>query len=653
MHWNQRRDTLSVKGHPLRIDLLPKMVQTLCSKAETLLDQLLLGADRKAFDLIVDTALNSSDPLKWPVDPLRNTDDGFSFVHSSHNQFHPFLGFVLEHIHSDASIFDRYHLRDEQGCLVHKHGESANTMSSYNSLFWTVAMRAYFHLFHEFVDLLMVLAHTSSPGVARGTELGPLRSINSLDGPRNFYFLSGSCAIISNYLKTRSITGRDGYIAHFLPTSVSRLFIYLVGPIREVILAFARQVFPSNTRVYRDYLYVVNGKTVDSAAFTNVLRAYTTQCLQIPLTIAPFRQALKAILRAVFHHHEDTDTSNDPLDVSFGHSTATGNSRYGLVYDDLPGLTENVYADAMDLASRYHSWLGVRPSTSSSPPSGNDYSVSSNPALPSDYRRLFSRLERVLPALEAVGDQYGADHAVTKDDPLNRYLPLIQDTISTTLSHKVPWSAHLRLPPPPPVQETVLIHESRVGHLRSLFKRPNLFFRSLEQGQAIEVVCRRHPHILVVLRTGGGKSAVYQAPSFSKDNGFRVVIIPYISLMEQALCDASAKGIPHCVWSPSTPDMNIFRAKLIFAAVEHLPMECFREWLSSCLKAGYLNGIVIDEAHDILLSRDYRGSFFEFSSLGDIGCQIILLSATISPSMEPALWKVCIHLLGETRCSFI
>lgn len=496
----------------------------------------------------------------------------------------------------------------------------------------------------------MVLAHTSTPGVARGTELGPLRSVNCLDGPRNFYFLSGSCALICQYIKTRSITGRDGYVAHFLPGSVSRLLIYLVGPIREVVLAFARQVLPGNVEVYRDYLYVVNGKTVDSGAFSNVLRTYATEHLQVPLTLAPFRQALKAILRTVFHHHEDSDTSNDPIDVSFGHSTATGNSRYGLVYDDLPGLTENVYVDAMHLASRYHTWLGVRSSPGSS--LSNEHSGSS-PSFPplSEYGSLFNRLERVLPLLEAFGDQYSNDHVTTNDEAINRYLPLIQDTISTTLSHKVPWSAHLRIQPPPRVQETVIIHESRVGYLRSLFRRPNLFFRSLQQGQAIEIVSRRHPHILVVLRTGGGKSAVYQAPSFAKDGGFRVVIIPYVALMDQALSDASAKGIPHCVWSPSTPDVDIFQSKLIFAAVEHIPMERFREWLSSCFKAGYLNGIVIDEAHDIILSRDYRNSFYEFDCLGDIGCQITLLSATISPSMEPALWKVRIHLLYETSGS--
>ena len=173
----------------------------------------------------------------------------------------------------------------------------------------------------------------------------------------------------------------------------------------------------------------------------------------------------------------------------------------------------------------------------------------------------------------------------------------------------------------------------------------------MEQGQAIELVCRRHPHILVILRTGGGKSAVYQAPSFAKESGFHVVIIPYIALMDQALSDASVKGIPHCALSPSTLDVDIFQAKLIFVAIEYIPMERFHEWLSICFRARYLNGIVIDEAHEILLSQDYRNSFYELDYLGDIGCQIILLSATISPSIEPALWKVRIHLFYKTSDS--
>lgn len=122
MHWNQQRDILSVKGFPLKIGLIPEMVQSLCSKAESILEKLLLGTTNDAFDWAIDAALDSNDPGKWPVDPLRNTDEGFSFVHSSDNAFFPFLGMVLEHIHNDPSLFDVYHFVDNQGRLLHKPG---------------------------------------------------------------------------------------------------------------------------------------------------------------------------------------------------------------------------------------------------------------------------------------------------------------------------------------------------------------------------------------------------------------------------------------------------------------------------------------------------------------------------------------------------
>ena len=634
MHWNQQRDTLSVKGFPLKISLVPEMAQSLCEKAESLLERLLLGVAKDAFNHVIDVALNPSNPSTWPVDPLRNTDHGFSFVHSPDNPFFPYLRMVLEHIHSDPSVFDTYHFIDNQGRLVHKPG-TFPAHHKYLAYPLLGSIRAYLNLHHEFIDVLMVLAHVATPGVARGSELGPLRSTNSIDGPRNFFFLAGSCAIICQYNKTRSITGKDDFVAHFLPKAVSRLFIYLIGPIREVVAALSRIVSPDSHLVYQTYLYVVNGKTVDSAAFSNVLRAYTLEYLRVPLTLAPFRQAVKALLRNVLHYHEELESDDDAIDACFGHSSFVGNSRYGLVYDDLPGLTENVYVGALRLASVYHSWLGM----ASSPPPPNPQSVVKSLPL----ERLVSRIENALPSLEAFRDQHLTDLTAVENRIIEKCLPMVQDTILATLSRQVPWSSYLRLPPPLSFpQEEILIHQSRIGYLRTLFKRQDVYFKSLQQGEAIEVVSRRHPHALVVLPTGGGKSAVYQAPCFSGEKGFRVILVPYISLMEQALLDASEKGIPHAVWSSSNLDIDVFTVKLVFAAVEQVSKERFREWLRVSFHTGYLNGIVIDEAHDILLSRNFRETFCQFTCLGNIGCQIVLLSATISPSLEPNLWRVCL-----------
>jgi len=369
-------------------------------------------------------------------------------------------------------------------------------------------------------------------------------------------------------------------VAHFLPTAIARLFIYLVGPIRQVVIAFARQVSSENINAYETYLYVANGKTVESSAFSNVVRLYTQEFLHVPLTFAPYRQAVKAILRSTLHYHDDLDLPDDAIDACFGHSSSTGNRQYGIVYDDLLGLTENMYMDALRLASRYHHWLGLG---SSSIPS--DF----NSTTPSESYHLLEpvlqRLHQVLPALEAARD-YSRDLVTVENNILERSLPIIQDTILTTLAHKIPWTSHLRIPSPHSSlkSEPIIVHPSRLSFLSVLFRRPNTHFKSISQGKAVEVVTRMHPHVLVVLPTGGGKSAMYQAPCFSVDVGFRVVIIPYVSLMNQALADASAKSIPHSIWSSSDCRVNPFQDKLVFAAAEHVATESFREWLQISLR---------------------------------------------------------------------
>ena len=207
----------------------------------------------------------------------------------------------------------------------------------------------------------MVLAHVTTPGVAHRSELGPLCSTNSIDGPHNFYFIAGSCAIVCQYLKTHSITGKDTFVVHFLPKAVSCLFIYLVGPICDIVVAFSWIISldTHSISIHKVYLYAVNAKTIDSSAFSNVLWTYTLKYLRVPLTLAPFWQAIKAILHNVLHYHEDLDPVDDVMDTCFGHLSSTGNTQYGLVYNNLPGLTENMYVDALRLVSRYHSWLHI------------------------------------------------------------------------------------------------------------------------------------------------------------------------------------------------------------------------------------------------------------------------------------------------------
>ncbi|KAG2739222.1 hypothetical protein P692DRAFT_20661194, partial [Suillus brevipes Sb2] len=71
--------------------------------------------------------------------------------------------------------------------------------------------------------------------------------------------------------------------------------------------------------------------------------------------------------------------------------------------------------------------------------------------------------------------------------------------------------------------------------LRSYLGDSGAEFKSIQQAMAVELVCRGLPHLLAVMPTGSGKSAIYACPGFMEREGFRVVILPYRSLMDQVV----------------------------------------------------------------------------------------------------------------------
>ncbi|KAG2335826.1 P-loop containing nucleoside triphosphate hydrolase protein, partial [Suillus weaverae] len=160
-------------------------------------------------------------------------------------------------------------------------------------------------------------------------------------------------------------------------------------------------------------------------------------------------------------------------------------------------------------------------------------------------------------------------------------------------------------------------------------------FKSIQQALAIELISRGCPHVLVVLPTGAGKTAIYGSPGYVEKAGFRLVIIPYRSLFDQVTQEARAKGLPHAIF-PSN-NIDLFRSRLVFVSLERCAQSDFRTWCIANKNANLLRGIIVDEAHDIIMSADYRHSFKKLMKLTDLNVQIALLTATLSPRSEVAL----------------
>ena len=60
---------------------------------------------------------------------------------------------------------------------------------------------------------------------------------------------------------------------------------------------------------------------------------------------------------------------------------------------------------------------------------------------------------------------------------------------------------------------------------------PNAEFRGLQE-RALQAIIQRHMRVLIMMRTGGGKSLFFMLPAMCSRDGVTIVIVPLISLRE-------------------------------------------------------------------------------------------------------------------------
>jgi superfamily II DNA helicase RecQ len=179
-----------------------------------------------------------------------------------------------------------------------------------------------------------------------------------------------------------------------------------------------------------------------------------------------------------------------------------------------------------------------------------------------------------------------------------------------------------------------------VEGLRLYLANPLATFKTIQQARAVEVLSRGNPHVLIVMPTSAGKSAIYMSPGYVENAGFRLVVLPYRSLLDQVVQDAKSKGLPYSTF-PS-PDIDLFHSHLIFVSLEHCADIEFRTWIEAVKASNLLRAIVTDEAHDVLIASDYRHAFKMLLKITDLAVQVALLTGTLSPRSEVALLQVSI-----------
>lgn len=85
------------------------------------------------------------------------------------------------------------------------------------------------------------------------------------------------------------------------------------------------------------------------------------------------------------------------------------------------------------------------------------------------------------------------------------------------------------------------------GQLKQMYG-PQAQFRG-KQREALELIVSGHPRIVVVMRTGGGKSLLFQLPAAASTDGVTIVVMPKVMLQEDMATRCRKEGIRCAIWS--------------------------------------------------------------------------------------------------------
>jgi superfamily II DNA helicase RecQ len=186
----------------------------------------------------------------------------------------------------------------------------------------------------------------------------------------------------------------------------------------------------------------------------------------------------------------------------------------------------------------------------------------------------------------------------------------------------------------------VLPTKKHLTALQTYTKNPRAHWTCPEQGEAFALATNPgRQSLIIVMATGGGKSLFFLG-TVPLEKGISVVIVPLRALMEDQIRAAVAKNIACYEWvDDSDPP---FAHGIAFISIERVtgPFQC---WCTRRLEAKSLIKIVIDEAHLILSSRNYRDAMGLVSTLTERCVPVICLTATLPPALERSL----IHHIGD------
>jgi superfamily II DNA helicase RecQ len=152
--------------------------------------------------------------------------------------------------------------------------------------------------------------------------------------------------------------------------------------------------------------------------------------------------------------------------------------------------------------------------------------------------------------------------------------------------------------------------------LRELFNDVTAQFRGVQREALRMIVEEGKRRVLVIMRTGGGKSLIFMLPARGSPQGTTIVVVPTTSLQQDLKKRCSKCFIKSAVWDSTRAPP--FGAQIVIVIAESAVTKSFARFINIKHTRGQLDRIVIDECHTILESTPkWRPDVLRLKELSD------------------------------------
>ena len=207
------------------------------------------------------------------------------------------------------------------------------------------------------IQLASIEMKAGSPG--HGTELWCLEYQNTATRPqRGLYIMGTHLAVVCQYHKSGSITGKDKVIPHSLDAVTLDLVIQDLSIARPFAELAAYICYPHNEDIqnyYNSYLFVNNKNLFTTTDITNVLKTYTLPVYDVGLGVNDWRHISAAFCQKICPGLEDIIEDDSNLEtvqvLQSGHTCQTENRIYGISTEALAGSADEVLPMFLDAST--------------------------------------------------------------------------------------------------------------------------------------------------------------------------------------------------------------------------------------------------------------------------------------------------------------